>query len=109
MTFYTTSPIPLKSHFLKAFSLEKQCLLALHKLLIPNLGKVYDSKIKGMARMLLSKYGDNFSSDYYANKDFLRRTVRFRSKKLLNRVAGYITSVKSSAKQQEEVVEVAEE
>jgi len=73
------------------------------------LGKVYDGKIKGVAKTLLSKYGDRFSDDYYANKEFLKKTAIFRSKKILNRVAGYITSVKSSAKRQEEVVEVGEE
>jgi len=69
---------------------------------------VYDGKIKGIARTLLSKYGDRFSDDYSSNKEFLRKVAIFRSKKLLNRVAGYITSVKSSAKKQEEVVEVEE-
>lgn len=74
------------------------------------MGKIYDSKIKGIARMLLLKYGDRFNDDYYANKETLKKIAKFRSKKLLNRVAGYITSVKSSAgkSQKEEVVEVGE-
>ncbi|MEM2941077.1 MAG: 30S ribosomal protein S17e [Thermoproteota archaeon] len=74
------------------------------------MGKIYDSRIKGIARMLLLKYGDRFKDDYYANKEVLKKIAKFRSKKLLNRVAGYITSVKSSAgkNQQEEVVEVGE-
>lgn len=72
------------------------------------MGKVYDGKIKGIARTLLLKYGSSFSDDYYANKDFLRKIAIFKSKKLLNRVAGYITSIKSSAKQRE-MVEVGEE
>ncbi|MEM2611441.1 MAG: 30S ribosomal protein S17e [Thermoproteota archaeon] len=74
------------------------------------LGKVYDGKIKGIAKMLLEKYGDRFSDDYYANKEFLRKIAVFRSKKILNRVAGYITSVKSSTKKrEEEAVEVGGE
>ncbi|MBO3832201.1 MAG: 30S ribosomal protein S17e [Candidatus Brockarchaeota archaeon] len=75
------------------------------------MGKIYDSRVKGVARMLLLKYGNLFSDDFYANKQALRKIAVFQSKKLLNRVAGYITSVKSSevGKQQEEVVEVGEE
>jgi len=76
-----------------------------------SLGKIYDSRVKGVARMLLLKYGNLFSDDYYANKQVLRKIAVFQSKKLLNRVAGYITSVKSSegGGQREEVVEVGEE
>jgi small subunit ribosomal protein S17e len=78
-------------------------------LLLACLGKIYDSKIKGIARMLLLKYGDRFKDDYRANKEALKKIAKFRSKKLLNKVAGYITSVKSSAvKSQQEVVEVGE-
>ncbi|MEM2929389.1 MAG: 30S ribosomal protein S17e [Thermoproteota archaeon] len=75
------------------------------------MGKIYDSRIKGIARMLLLKYGDRFSDDYYANKEVLKKIAVFRSKKLLNRVAGYITSVKSSAGRdlKEEVIEAGEE
>lgn len=75
------------------------------------MGKIYDSRVKGIAKTLLLKYGDLFSNDYYANKQALRKIAVFRSKKILNRVAGYITSIKSSeeGKQQEEVIEVGEE
>lgn len=76
----------------------------------PSLGKIYDSRVKGIARTLLLKYGDLFSDDYYVNKQALKKVAVFRSKKLLNRVAGYITSVKSSARgKKEEVIEVGEE
>ncbi len=76
-----------------------------------SLGKIYDSRIKGIARTLLLKYGNCFSDDYYANKEALKKIAVFRSKKLLNRVAGYITSVKSSAgsNRKGEVIEVGEE
>lgn len=76
-----------------------------------SLGKIYDSRIKGIARTLLLKYGDSFSNDYYANREALKKIAVFRSKKLLNRVAGYITSVKSSSggSRKEEVIEVGEE
>ncbi|MDW8033728.1 MAG: 30S ribosomal protein S17e [Nitrososphaerota archaeon] len=74
------------------------------------LGKVYDGKIKGVAKMLLEKYGDKFSDDYYANKEFLKKIAIFKSKKLLNRIAGYITSIKSSTKRrEEEVIEAGRE
>lgn len=78
-------------------------------LLLACLGKIYDSKIKGIAKMLLLKYGDRFNDDYRANKEALKKIAKFKSKKLLNRVAGYITSVKSSAgKSPQEVVEIGE-
>ncbi|MGQ9597152.1 MAG: 30S ribosomal protein S17e [Thermoproteota archaeon] len=74
------------------------------------MGKIYDNKVKGIARTLLLKYDNYFSDDYNANKEALKKVAIFRSKKLLNRVAGYITSIKASSKkrQQVEVIKTGE-
>ncbi|MGQ9691531.1 MAG: hypothetical protein ACUVQY_09815, partial [Thermoproteota archaeon] len=48
------------------------------------MGKIYDNKVKGIARTLLLKYDNYFSDDYNANKEALKKVAIFRSKKLLN-------------------------
>ncbi|MGQ9479201.1 MAG: 30S ribosomal protein S17e [Thermoproteota archaeon] len=74
------------------------------------MGKIYDSKIKSIAKTLLANYDKYFTVDYRTNKEALKKITRFKSKKLLNRVAGYITSLKASAarRMEEEELEIGE-
>ena len=60
------------------------------------LGKVRPERIKRIARELLSLYPDKFTKDFEYNKRVLEKIADIPSRKLRNRVAGYITSVISS-------------
>jgi small subunit ribosomal protein S17e len=78
------------------------------------MGKVRSALVKRTARKLLETYPDVFTGDFEHNKRVVSQLIEFRSKKLRNQIAGYIThlvnaSLKRRAKVREEVEEVPQE
>ncbi|MDD1775754.1 MAG: hypothetical protein LUP94_00190 [Candidatus Methanomethylicus sp.] len=65
-------------------------------------------KVKGVSKDLVNKYGNNFSTEFDANKKLVYQYSDITSKHLNNRVAGYITRLKVNEKKRAEV-EAAEE
>jgi len=59
-----------------------------------DLGKVRTEAIKRVARELLEKFSDRLSTDFEANKMAVNELVNFDTKRLRNRIAGYVTSLK---------------
>lgn len=58
------------------------------------MGRVRPTYIKRLAKELVEKDEEGrFSDDFEKNKQELRETQKFSSKKLRNRVAGYIVRV----------------
>lgn len=55
------------------------------------MGKVRTSLVKRTARKLLEMYPDLFSKDFEYNKGVVNELIEFKSKKLRNQIAGYIT------------------
>jgi len=53
------------------------------------LGKVRTEQVKRIARQLLDKYPNKFSTDFEKNKQFVTELTNISSTKLRNRVAGY--------------------
>jgi len=76
------------------------------------LGKVRPSAVKRLARELLAKYPDKFTSDFETNKKLVAELTDITSKRFRNRVAGYITRLVKikmrSSSQAEELEEVGE-
>ena len=60
------------------------------------MGKVRTEVVKRTARDLLSRYPDRFTMDFEENKRAVSELVVFKTKRLRNKVAGYITSLKKS-------------
>ncbi|MEM3462234.1 MAG: 30S ribosomal protein S17e [Candidatus Bathyarchaeia archaeon] len=58
------------------------------------MGKVRTEVVKRTARDLLSRYPDMFTTDFEENKRAASQVMIFKTKKLRNKVAGYITSLK---------------
>lgn len=58
------------------------------------LGKVRIEIVKRAARELVSKFPDAFDVDYYENKRKVMELIELESKRLKNRIAGYITRLK---------------
>ncbi len=56
-----------------------------------SMGKVRPKLIKNIAKELLELYPDKFTTDFETNKRLVQLLTDIRSKKLRNRVAGYIT------------------
>jgi small subunit ribosomal protein S17e len=57
-------------------------------------GKVRIASVKKMSRHLVALYPDRFGTDYEANKKAFEPLVDARTKRLRNRIVGYITRLK---------------
>ena len=55
------------------------------------MGKVRTSVVKRTARKLLEMYPDIFTTDFEHNKRVVSELIEYKSKKLRNQIAGYIT------------------
>lgn len=60
------------------------------------MGRVRPTYVKRLAKDLVDTDPERFSSDFDENKEELKETGEFNSKKLRNRVAGYIVRVKEN-------------
>jgi len=58
------------------------------------LGKVRTETVKRIAKDLLERHPDKFTVDYEANKQVIDQIVDSRSKRLRNRISGYVTGLK---------------
>jgi small subunit ribosomal protein S17e len=57
------------------------------------MGRVRQTYVKRLAKDLVEADSERFSEDFDENKEELKETEEFSSKKLRNRVAGYIVRV----------------
>jgi len=71
------------------------------------LGKVRSERVKKAARELIEKYPGKFTDDFGNNKKIIDGFTEISSKRLRNRLAGYVTRLVSINKTLEEA-EVAE-
>lgn len=55
------------------------------------MGRVRTETVKKVARELIEKHPGKFTSDFEANKTTVNDLVDSRSKRLRNRIAGYVT------------------
>ncbi len=58
------------------------------------MGKVRTETIKKIARDLLQRHPSKFTVDYEANRQIVDQVVDFRSKRMRNRISGYVTRLK---------------
>lgn len=56
------------------------------------MGKVRTSAVKIISRQIIKEYGDHLSPDSFEhNKDIVSKVAVVHSKKLRNKIAGYVT------------------
>ncbi len=55
------------------------------------MGKVRTTLVKRTARTLLEQFPNEVSTDFNINKELVKKYVYVKSKKLRNRIAGYLT------------------
>lgn len=65
--------------------------MAAHALFCDSLGRIRPTFIKRIAREVRAKYNDQFTGDFYKNREFLVSVLDISNQKLLNKVAGYVT------------------
>ena len=63
-----------------------------------HLGKVRPERVKKVARELIKRYPNKFSTDFESNKKTLTSLATVRSLKLKNQIAGYITRLAAISK-----------
>jgi small subunit ribosomal protein S17e len=59
-----------------------------------SLGKVRTDTIKRISRELVRRFPDRFTGDWEADKESVNQLVTTQSKRLRNRIAGYVTRLK---------------
>jgi small subunit ribosomal protein S17e len=69
------------------------------------LGKIRSERIKRIANELFERYGDQFTSNFDENKNIICSFLMIDSKKMRNKMTGYITGLVKSA----QTVETKEE
>nr|WP_292320144.1 30S ribosomal protein S17e [Caldisphaera sp.] len=69
------------------------------------LGKVRTLMIKRLARELLRDHPDLFTEDFNMNKQVVGKITSYKSKRLRNQVAGYITSLVKLSKKKQKIIE----
>ncbi|MDY6770382.1 MAG: 30S ribosomal protein S17e [Candidatus Nanohaloarchaea archaeon] len=62
------------------------------------MGRVRPTYIKRLAKQLVENEEDRFSEEFEHNKDELKEMEQFESRKVRNRVAGYIVRVLENKK-----------
>jgi small subunit ribosomal protein S17e len=62
-------------------------------------GKVRTELEKKIARELVERFPDKFTTDFETNKKLVESLTNISSSKLRNRVAGYITQLQNQKKQ----------
>ena len=65
------------------------------------MGKVRTTLVKRTARKLLEMYPDLFTGDFEHNKRVVSELIEYKSKKLRNQIAGYITHLVNARKKRE--------
>lgn len=58
------------------------------------MGKVRIAAVKKVARELVERYPDKFTTDYESNKKVMADLIDAKTKRLRNRVVGYVTRLK---------------
>ncbi|MFX1521217.1 MAG: 30S ribosomal protein S17e [Promethearchaeota archaeon] len=69
------------------------------------MGKIRPSHIKSIAKDILEKYSDLIADDFEKNKELLDQILDVKSKRLRNRIAGYLTSLISVEENKQYVVD----
>jgi small subunit ribosomal protein S17e len=74
-----------------------------------NLGKVRTETVKRAARELIERFPDKFTDEYEANKKAVNEVLMAPSKKLRNRIAGYVTRLKVTDAQKATMMQMSSE
>jgi small subunit ribosomal protein S17e len=73
------------------------------------LGKVRIETVKRVSRELLRKYPDRFTGEFESDKQAVKELVATHSKRLRNRIAGYVTRLKVVEAERAAATQVTEE
>ena len=101
------SPEELTEPFSAKFMLNATCSGSTSELL--HLGKVRTDTIKRTSRELLKRYPERFEGNWESDKQTVNELVITQSKRMRNRIAGYVTRLKVVEAEREAATQVAAE
>ena len=58
------------------------------------MGRIKTTFVKTIAKQIFEDHGEKFSVDFSKNKEVVKTVIEIKSKKLMNVVTGYVTSLK---------------
>ncbi len=58
------------------------------------MGRVRNTWVRRNVEKIMDRFGDEFTKDFEKNKEILKEKTKTYSKKVRNRMAGYITKIK---------------
>ncbi|MEM0243519.1 MAG: 30S ribosomal protein S17e [Candidatus Aenigmatarchaeota archaeon] len=64
------------------------------------MGRIRTKDIKHIAEKILEEHKDKFTDNFEKNKQIISQLYNFQSKKLKNKIVGYLTSLVSKQKTQ---------
>ena len=67
------------------------------------MGRIKTTNIKSKGQQLFSKHKDSFTTDFHKNKLVIQELTIIPSKKIKNVLSGYVTRLKKTVKEWEEV------
>ena len=74
-----------------------------------NMGRIKTVLVKRVSKQLFAEHKDEFSEDFYKNKEVLKKYTNITSPKIRNVVAGYLARLASQAKEGKERKKVSTE
>jgi small subunit ribosomal protein S17e len=72
---------------------------------VKGLGKVRTLMIKRLARELVKNHADLFTEDFKLNKEIVGKITSYKSKRLRNQVAGYVTNLVKLNRKKQKIIE----
>ena len=58
------------------------------------MGRIKTTFVKRVAKEIFEQHADKFTTDYSKNKEVVKQLAYIKSKKMLNIITGYLTSLK---------------
>ena len=59
------------------------------------MGRIKTILVKNIAEKVFNEHKNEFTNDFYKNKQLIKQYVDIKSKKMMNIVSGYVTRLKS--------------
>ena len=97
-----------RTHFSKVY-VECDLLVSGSALGLLHLGKVRTETVKRVSREVLKRFPEHFSGNWESDKLAVKELVSTQSKRLLNRIAGYVTRLKVVEAERAAATQVAAE
>ena len=64
------------------------------------MGRIKTVLVKRTTKKLFERFGNEFSEDYYKNKEIVRKHTNITSSKIINTISGYATRLVKQGKEE---------